>query len=168
MKRVLQLVLVSSGIVALNLVTVVILLGLVGGIGLSAAGPPNDGCGDVNGDGTVDISDPITLLSHIFEGQPLACAQPISSGAILTADTVIGVTDVGGFEAVEYVIGDEQGDNPNIQQAPVPRSGTLKNLTVYHWPAAFSNGEAMVTVLVNGVDTPLSVTTGPPGSEYRF
>ena len=108
MKRVLQLVLVSSGIVVLNLVTVVILLGLVGGIGLGAAGPPNDGCGDVNGDGTVQISDAVYLLNFLFQNGPeLVCAQPPEPPSWPPRpEDIITLTGIEGFQdnPIDYLV----------------------------------------------------------------
>ena len=73
MKRALGIIATCSAICFLNL-AMLLVLGVMGGQ-VSIAGP-QDSCGDVNGDGSIDISDPIALLSFIFEGQPLACAQP--------------------------------------------------------------------------------------------
>lgn len=60
---------------ALNIVTTFVLLSDIraGSAGPSATCVP----GDVNGDGVVDVSDPILLLGYIFEGTPMpaACAQ---------------------------------------------------------------------------------------------
>lgn len=75
--RTLRVVGLISLIALLNAATVAILLS---GSRPSAAGPPtSDPCvpGDVNGDGILDLSDPIGLIGYIFEGtpEPIACAQ---------------------------------------------------------------------------------------------
>lgn len=74
MKRALQLVAVCSAILVLNLLTLVALAGLAGvPIGV-ASGPTS--CGDVNGDGDVQLADAVYLLNHLFQGGPdLVCAQ---------------------------------------------------------------------------------------------
>ena len=78
MKRMLVLFAACSGICLLNIITVLVLASLAG-VPIGVAGPIGGSCevGDVNGDGAIDISDPIGLLSFIFEGgpAPVACAQ---------------------------------------------------------------------------------------------
>ena len=60
--------------------------------------------GDVNGDGKLDINDPITLLNHLFVGgpPPVACAADEGiSVDLLMAGTFILVNDGGGGATVQ-------------------------------------------------------------------
>ena len=78
MKRTLTIVAACSAICCLNIITVLVLAGLAG-VPIGVAGPVGGTCevGDVNGDGTIDVSDPIGLLGFLFaQGPaPVACAQ---------------------------------------------------------------------------------------------
>ena len=78
MKRMLVLLAACSGICLLNIITVLVLAGLAG-IRIGVAGPVGGTCevGDVNGDGTIDVSDPVGLLGYLFANgpAPVACAQ---------------------------------------------------------------------------------------------
>lgn len=69
----------TSGLLAfIAVVTVCTVAVILRGAGVGIATPaPGYPCapGDVNGDGAVDISDPVALLMHLFQGAPLACAQ---------------------------------------------------------------------------------------------
>jgi len=51
--------------------------------------------GDANRDGTLDVSDPLRVLLHLYAGQPAACEDALDaddSGAIELADAV-GILD---------------------------------------------------------------------------
>ena len=62
-----------------NLATIVLLGGRP-----SRAQSPLTPC-DINGDGVLDVSDPVALLGYIFEGESIACAQnPQLTGEELT------------------------------------------------------------------------------------
>lgn len=161
MKKVLQLVVVCSAILVLNLVTLLVLAGLTGvPIGV-AVGP--DTCGDVNGDGDVQLADAVYLLNYLFQGGPdLACAQSASSGAVLGT----GHVNFGGAPAqVRFVslIGDEADPNPEFGSTVLPRGGVLRNLTVY----GLSNTVATtvtITLIVNGQPTALTTPNPPAGT----
>ena len=76
MKKVLQLVAVCSAILVLNLITLLVLVGISGvPIGV-ASGPPS--CGDVNGDGEVQLADAIYLLSTVAPRPVFAGPSPRS------------------------------------------------------------------------------------------
>lgn len=47
-------------------------------------------CGDANGDGGIDISDPIFLIAYIFSGGP--APEPYEYGDV-NCDTVIDISD---------------------------------------------------------------------------
>ncbi|MHC4937260.1 MAG: hypothetical protein ACYTGJ_13760, partial [Planctomycetota bacterium] len=57
--------------------------------------------GDANGDDAHDISDPITLLLHLFEGAPLVCLD----AADLNDDGALDVSDVIGGLAHTFGVG---------------------------------------------------------------
>jgi hypothetical protein len=50
--------------------------------------------GDVNGDGEVDISDPVAALLHLFRGQAIGCEDALDfddSGALNISDVIYGL-----------------------------------------------------------------------------
>ena len=73
MLRILKISLLVSVVVLLNAVTTLLFVQNA----VPASAGPQCVNGDVNGDAAVDITDPIHLLSYIFEGgpEPVACAQ---------------------------------------------------------------------------------------------
>ena len=57
----------------------------------STAGPPQPPCGDMNGDGIVDVSDRIALLGFLFAGGPApVCAQVPQGITAGELDSVLG------------------------------------------------------------------------------
>ena len=77
MKRPLGIIATCSAICFLNL-AMLLVLGVMGGVHVSVAGPQNDGCGDVDGSGSVQLADAVYLLNYLFvNGPDLACAQPM-------------------------------------------------------------------------------------------
>ena len=74
MKRLLGFTLAVCFVSFLNIIGLVI---LAGGLRSSVAGPPPCVAGDVNGDGSVNMGDPVYLLEYLFNmgADPVACAQ---------------------------------------------------------------------------------------------
>ena len=62
MKRILRMATLAGFIILTNIVTVVFLTGGPA----SSVGPPPCVPGDANGDGVLDLSDPVWLLGYLF------------------------------------------------------------------------------------------------------
>ena len=77
MLRILKISALVSVVILLNAVTTLLFVQNA----VPAVAGPNCVNGDVNGDAAVDITDPIYLLSYMFEGgpEPIACAQTPST-----------------------------------------------------------------------------------------
>ncbi len=152
--RLLKLAALVSVVLVLN--TAVVLMVTQARVPASAQSPPGCVDGDVNGDFSLDISDCVYTLQHLFESgpAPVACASGTSGGAVLSSGLLEfpqGSTPIfSGFGADYTVI----PNNEALVQVPMPREGTLKNL---HGFGAAGAGSGRVTVRVNGQDTPLTV-----------
>ena len=91
--RLVKLMALAAFIVITNVVTVVLLTGGPA----SSVGPPPCVPGDANGDGSVDVSDPIALLGFIFQGgpAPVACAtSPTQAVSVGGPGTTPGFTNI--------------------------------------------------------------------------
>jgi hypothetical protein len=90
MLRILKISALVSMVILLNAVTTLL---FVQNAVPASAGPQSGNCvtGDVNGDFTVDITDPIHLLGYIFEGtpEPVACAQAPAGITATELDSVL-------------------------------------------------------------------------------
>ena len=80
MLRILKISALVSVVILLNAVTTLLFVQNA----VPASAGPQCVNGDINGDATVDITDPIHLLSYIFEGgpEPIACAQAPTSAEL--------------------------------------------------------------------------------------
>jgi hypothetical protein len=136
MIKVLQITLLVSFVLLLNAITT--LLFIQNAIPASAGGDCVSG--DINGDATVDITDPVHLLSYIFEGgpEPVACAQTPTE--VIVANTVdmnvvnVPTVELQGIPTVRIVGG---LDPQNAISIPISLPNTLP-IEVIEVPIGFS------------------------------
>jgi hypothetical protein len=136
MIKVLQITLLVSFVLLLNAITT--LLFIQNAIPASAGGDCVSG--DINGDATVDITDPVHLLSYIFEGgpEPVACAQTPTE--VIVANTVdmnlvnVPTVELQGIPTVRIVGG---LDPQNAISIPFTLSSGAPATEIYEVPAGF-------------------------------
>ncbi len=135
MLRILKISLLVSVVVLLNAMTTLLFVQNA----VPASAGPQCVNGDVNGDAAVDITDPIHLLSYIFEGgpEPVACAQSPAEVIVLNSPDVnvvnVPTVELQGSPTVRI----EGMLNPeNATSIIVPTAGTTP-VSVLEVPAGF-------------------------------
>lgn len=81
--------------------------------GAATAGPPAYSSGDVNGDGTVDVTDPVALLSYLFNSGP----APVACGAGLALTTE--QAEILSHMSIEYLDDGQGNTNKTIRLSGV-------------------------------------------------
>ena len=164
MRRVLTTIALFSVFSILNVATVLVLLSTAG-VQVGSADPAGPPCipGNVNGDGALDLGDPIYLLQHLFQSgpAPIACAQATGGGCVLGTG-VVSFAGVANQTRYQSLIGGEFGPFPGLASTILPRDGVFRNLTVQ----GLENNEATtvtIDLVVNGQETALSLMNPPAG-----
>ena len=149
MLRILKISALVSVVLLLNAVTTLL---FVQNAVPAVAGPQSGNCvtGDVNGDFTVDITDPIHLLGYIFEGtpEPVACAQVPAGITATELDSVMKKYFRSPEDAVSIYLDNLLWNEPNPVFSPIGRRFWVTRLSVNCCPETPCGA---VQVLVNGV-----------------